>query len=314
MWLSRYHARRNAFSNSSLSKYNPLPRILFFDDFDCGMNGWCELIGNHDHGNLDTVRPIMSDMRPPQISNCSFFDIGTHGSVDGTYALKLATRARKNHMGVAIKRLTSVRKGIVQFEGYFAFKADVTFETGKPKAQNWDGNLDTSIYDFGDFSISNDICEGDTGPRYHCVLRYLNTDHEGNLVQKWMYTTSVEQTTKMQLKGLAGTGNPFDYHTLHPEDWAEVPGGAHAFCFNEVPTKVNWHYLRWQFDTGRRRQGNIVLQINDVVMDLRDLPVPKFEDSYSNLNNLLNFLLDVRTHRDVRNFLYFDSILVSVDW
>jgi hypothetical protein len=30
----------------------------------------------------------MRDMRPPQISSCSFFDIGTHGSVDGTYALR----------------------------------------------------------------------------------------------------------------------------------------------------------------------------------------------------------------------------------
>ena len=29
---------------------------------------------------------------------------------------------------------------------------------------------------------------------------------------------------------------------------------------------------------------------------------------------LLNFSLDVRTHTDVRNFLYADSILISVDW
>ena len=27
-----------------------------------------------------------------------------------------------------------------------------------------------------------------------------------------------------------------------------------------------------------------------------------------------NFLLDVRTHRAVRNFLFVDSVLVSVDW
>ena len=30
-----------------LSKYSPLKNILFADDFDNGINGWCELIGNH---------------------------------------------------------------------------------------------------------------------------------------------------------------------------------------------------------------------------------------------------------------------------
>ena len=51
-----------------LSKYNPLPRILFFDDFDEGINGWCELCGNHDN-NLDNIRPLVGDLRPPQLSN-----------------------------------------------------------------------------------------------------------------------------------------------------------------------------------------------------------------------------------------------------
>ena len=50
-------------SDPRLSKFNPLPRILFHDDFDEGTHGWAELIGNHD-GNLDNVRPIMADLRP----------------------------------------------------------------------------------------------------------------------------------------------------------------------------------------------------------------------------------------------------------
>ena len=33
-------------ADTRLSRYNPLPRILFFDDFDEGVNGWCELIGS----------------------------------------------------------------------------------------------------------------------------------------------------------------------------------------------------------------------------------------------------------------------------
>jgi hypothetical protein len=45
-----------------LSKFKPLPRILFADDFDEGVNGWCELIGNHD-GDLNKVRKVMEDPR-----------------------------------------------------------------------------------------------------------------------------------------------------------------------------------------------------------------------------------------------------------
>jgi hypothetical protein len=65
-----------------LGKFNPLQRILFYDDFDEGLNGWCELIGNHD-GRLDQVRSIIADCRPPQLSSCTFFDIGAADREDG---------------------------------------------------------------------------------------------------------------------------------------------------------------------------------------------------------------------------------------
>ena len=44
-------------ANPRLSNFNPLPRILAFDDFDEGANGWCELCGKH-YGGLDTDQPI----------------------------------------------------------------------------------------------------------------------------------------------------------------------------------------------------------------------------------------------------------------
>ena len=59
---------------------------------------------------------------------------------------------------------------------------------------------------------------------------------------------------------------------------------------------------------------NVELQINDTVLDLRDVPVSVYPDPYWGLNRLLNFALDVRTHTDVRNFLYLDSVLISADW
>jgi hypothetical protein len=289
-----------------LSRFDPLTRILCHDDFDNGINGWCELIGNHD-GNLDNIREVMADLRPPQLSNCTFFDIGTHGSMSGTYALKLATRARAKHMSQAIKRLTFRSPGLVRVEAYFTFKAEQCFQQD---GAHWDGNADPSELNFGDFTFSNDVCEGDDGIRHHCALRYENTDDEGRLKQRWLYKTSVQPSTKMVRSGMVKPN--VDYHVIDPSDWREVPGGKQPLCYNELPTKINWHYLRWDFDTKNR--CNVELEVNGHVMDLRELPVPCYDHRYKALNRLLNLCIDVRTHRPVRNFLYLDSFVLSVDW
>ena len=132
-----------------LSKFNPLPRILAFDEFNTGTHGWCELIGNHDgHGNLDTVDVHMRDFRPPQLSACDFFDIGTHGAMSGNYALKIATRPVTGHTAVAIRRLTMAQRGVIQFETYFTYKGEAA--TAESSLGNsfgdveWDGNLHPS--------------------------------------------------------------------------------------------------------------------------------------------------------------------------
>jgi hypothetical protein len=250
----------------------------------------------------------MNDLRPPQLSNCTFFDIGTHGSLDGTYALKLATRPRRFHTAAAIKRLTYSRPGLVQLETWFTYKTEQVFS---PVAGvQWDGNFAPTEMLFGDFTISNDVCEGERGLRYHCALRYQNTDRQGALSQRWLYKTSIHTTTKMHNLGL--TEQTEDFHVLRAEDWREVPGGYQPLCFNETATKVNWHYLRWRFDTRTRR--NVELQVNHLTLDLSDIPVPMYDHGYRGLDHLLNFVVDVRTHAAVRNFLYLDSVLISVDW
>lgn len=298
-----------------LSKFNPLRRILYFDDFDDGMQGWCELVGNHT-GNLDEIRPIAKDFRPPQLSNCTFFDIGTHGSVDGTYALKLATRPSANHSAVAIKRMTYASRGLVQFEAYLTFKSEFSVQdlggSGGAMDPAWDGNQAPSERLFGEFTLSNDICVGETGPRCHAVVRYRNTDADGNLVQRWMHPTSVEPTTKMDLLGLVEGGDRQDFFSMRPDDWREFPGGRQVLCFNETASKVNWHYVRWLFDTQALR--SVEFQCNDLKLDLRDVPVPAHEEPYRGISNLLNYYVAVRTHVNARNFLYLDSALVSVDW
>ena len=63
----------------SLSRFNPMKRIMFFDDFDNGINGWTELIGNYED-SLDTVLPPYRDHRPPQLSSLSMWDTGSVGA------------------------------------------------------------------------------------------------------------------------------------------------------------------------------------------------------------------------------------------
>jgi hypothetical protein len=137
----------------------------------------------------------------------------------------------------------------------------------------------------------------------------LNTDETGKLVQHWMYKTSVQPSTKMVMSGMVQPN--YDYHVINKNDWKPVPNGHQPLCYNEIPTKINWHYLRWDFDTRLRR--NVELQVNDKIMPLHDIPVPVYEHRYKALSRLMNFCLDVRTHRPVRNFLFIDSVVASFE-
>lgn len=309
-------------SDTQLSKFNPLSRILCHDDFNSGTHGWTELIGNFDgSGDLDTVDDHMRDFRPPQLSSCTFFDTGTHGAMSGTYALKLATRAYTGHTATAIRRLTMSGKGPVQIEAYFTYKAEATLGAGNAEAEdahsptdigeiNWDGNLHPSEGQFGCFTVATDLCS-DQGLRYHTVARYLNTNMDGELTKQWVYPSVPEPTPREHLEGKVKLGYAADFTAPNREDWYAF-GDPQELCFNEVPTKINWHYLRWLINTDTRK--NIELQINDRVYDMSDIPVPPYVDRYDSLENLLNFYFSVRTHTNVRDFLYLDSTLISAGW
>ncbi len=296
-----------------LSKFNPLARIVCFDRFDSTTHGWTELQGNYDGtGDLDTVDDHMRDFRPPQLSSCSFFDVGTHGTLSGNYALKLATRPCTGHTAVGIRRLTMAGKGLVQIETYFAFKpeANVGPQREAAKTVGWDGNRHPSEAEFGAFTVATDICS-DHGVRYHNVARYQNTNLDHEMTQRWMYPVVPEPTPRDHLEGKYALPYDADFTAPDPNDWRYFSEPA-ELCVNEVPTKINWHYLRWQIDTAKR--ANVELQINDRVMDMHDIPVPVYPDRYRTLDNLLNFYFSVRTHADVRNFFFLDSVLISADW
>lgn len=302
-------------SDVRLSKFNPLSRILTLDDFNHGTNGWTELIGNYDgRGNLDTVDDHMRDFRPPQLSSCNFFDTGTHGAMTGTYALKLATRPYPGHTATAIRRLTMSGKGLVQIEAYFTYKAEATLGGGEELDTfgdtSWDGNLHPSEAQFGAFTVATDLCS-DGGLRYHTVARYQNTDASGKLTRQLMYPVVPEPTPREHFEGRIKLDYAADFTAPNPEDWHPLDEPL-ELCFNEVPTKVNWHYLRWVVDTNTRK--NVEIQINDRTTDMSQVSVPAYEESYESLENLLNFYFSVRTLSGVRNFLYLDSVLISADW
>ena len=303
----------NLSTDIRLSRFNPLPRILCFDDFNSGTHGWTELIGNHDEkGDLSKVDDHMRDFRPPQLSSCSFFDIGTHGAMSGTYALKIATRPVTGHTAVAIRRLTMSGRGLVQFETYFSYNAEASSEENQAAEQagssGWDANFHPSETQFGAITVATDICDG---TRYHTVMRYQNTDLDNKLTRQWMYPTVPEPTPREHFEGKLKLSRTADFTAPDPADWKPV-GEPQEMCYNEVPTKVNWHYLRWVVDTSTRK--NVEIQVNDEVIDLSNVPVPLYTEKYGSLSNLLNFYVSVRTHTNVRNFVYLDSVLISTDW
>jgi hypothetical protein len=55
-------------ADPKLSRFDPLDRILFCDDFDQGVQGWSELIGNYEH-TPDSMLSEYRDIRPPMLSN-----------------------------------------------------------------------------------------------------------------------------------------------------------------------------------------------------------------------------------------------------
>jgi len=302
-------------SDPRLSKFEPLSRILALDDFNQGTNGWTELIGNYNgRGDLDTVDDHMRDFRPPQLSNATFFDTGTHGAMTGTYSLKLATRPYPGHTATAIRRLTMSGRGLLQIEAYLSYKAEAKLAGGEEADSfgdvEWDGNLHPSEAQFGAFTVATDLC-GDGGLRYHTVARYQNSDADGHLVRQLMYPVVPEPTPREHFEGKIHLEYAADFTAPNPEDWHSLDEPL-ELCFNEVPGKVNWHYLRWVIDTEKRK--NVEIQINDRVTDMRDVPVPPYAERYDSLENLLNFYFSVRTMSGVRNFLYLDSVLISADW
>ena len=277
------------YADPRLSRFDPLERIYFYDDFDEGIRGWSELIGNYEH-SLDSMLPEYSDMRPPMLSNLSMWDTGTAGSMEGTYALKLASRARTGSLATSIKRQTFRRRGQIQLECYFTFKPEAS-------------ELRLSLDDVRAFGVLFDLQDG-MNPEYRWMphLRYLNAQGD-HMFNRWQMKGATRDFHK-----IGDSGETVSHFHLGPENWEDIDLPSQTLAYNEIATKMNWHYLKINVDLDQRRF--LGFQCNDLVYEgepLKHISIP----AMPNLNCMLNTAFWVETNRDKRAFLYVDSVLLS---
>ena len=276
-------------ADPALSRFDPMRRIVFLDDFDRGLNGWTNLAGNYEH-TLDSMNPSYQQHTQPQLSTLTHWDAGTHGGWDGSYALKVQTRARPGARNVAIKRLTFRKPGPIRLEWYFTFKP----EANELRLSETDVRSVGFCYDL------QDPHEG--GNRVMPHLRFLNAEN-GAHVQKWQYK---DETTPF--KSLGTEGKTVTHDHLAPTGWKDVPGGHQKLCYNEIPTKINWHYARFDFDLAAMRA--IDFQCNDRVYDMSGC-APIVIPGMRNLWCMLNLVFFAETDVAKRALYYIDSVCLS---
>lgn len=281
-------------SDPGLSRFDPLRRIICFDDFDRGYCGWTQLVGNYEH-TLDSMLPSYAQHTQPMLSTLPTWDFGSHGSCDGSYALKVATRPKRGAQNVAIKRLTFRKRGPIRVEFYFTFK---------PEANE----LRLSETDVRSVGFLYDLQSGDRDADAFRVmphLRFLNA-LDGRHEQKWQFK---RRTT--EFKPIGNENKTVSHYHLAPQDWEDVPGAGQKLCYNEIPTKVNWHYARLDFDLAEMKF--LRFQCNDRVFDMASVE-PIRIPGMRNLWCMLNLCFFAETDVDKRAFLFVDSVCLSGDF
>jgi len=280
--------RSSLHAEPRLSRFEPLNRILCYDDFDHGLQGWSQLIGNYE-GTLDSMLPEYQDIRPPMLSNLTMWDTGTAGSMEGNYALKLATRPRAGAISLGIKRQTWRVRSPLQLEIYFCYKP----EASELVLSELDVRAIGVLFDFQDSEM-----------RWMPHLRYLNA-LEGQQMAKWQYKSKREP-----LRQIGGSGKTQSHFHLSPTGWSDVPDGEQLLCYNEIATKMNWHYLKIGVDLANRSFTGF--QCNDRIYHAEGMETMKIP-AMANLWCMLNIAFWVETDIDKRAFFYLDSVLLSAE-
>ncbi len=287
-----YHAMLRA--DPTLSRYDPLPRIITHDRFASGHCGWSQLVGNYED-DLDTMLPGYAQHGSAMLSTLPHWDAGSHGGMDSSYALKIATKPRAGARNVAIKRHTFRKRGPIRLEAYLCFKP----EASELKLSETDVRSVGFLFDLQGGDSDGDVM------RVMPHLRFLNA-LDGVHEQKWQFK---RQTGALQRIGTQDKILSHDH--LNPNDWQDLPGAAQKLCYNEIPTKVNWTYIRFDFDLETMQATGF--QCNDRVFDVAgfdSISIPAMK----NLWCMLNICFFAETDTDKRAFLYLDSLCLSGDF
>jgi len=290
MGLTADNVRQAALrADPRLSRFDPMSRIIYFDDFDRGLQGWTGLIGNYEQ-TLDSMLLPYRDLRPPMLSDATMWDTGSAGALDGTYSMKLATRASEGSLGVAVKRATWRYQGPIQLEAYVTFKPEAT-------------EMALSELDVRAVGVLFDLQDATRRVMPH--LRYLNAEN-GDPVARWQFKKDREP-----LEDIGGSGKTRSHFHLAPTGWLPLPGDPQPLCYNEIATKQNWHYLRVGFDLAS--MSFTQFQCNDRTYDVSQI-APMVMPAMANLWCMLNVVFWVETDLAKRAFLYVDSVLLSGEW
>jgi len=299
-----------------LSKFRPLTTVVTYDDFDHGFNGWLDLTPNFVYEDFEQHPTVVDLSRwgPIMLSSAPMRYASSHGSMEGTYSLRLATRPVANRyedppaagsMSCAIKRLSAFTDATrIQIEAWYTYTPE----------QDRIGLGETDIRAFGFYFDIQD-------PQYRWMpgVRYLNSVN-GELVRRWQYWKVTDGVTdKDWCFGLedgwqrAGIDNLW-YGKRYPDGSADgyqwVPDGHQRLVYNESPDKINWLYLRLLVDVKKREY--IELQSQDTTFDLRGIQ-PTLTEPYAGIDGLINPIFYVETDTDRRVSMYLDSVVYSVD-
>jgi hypothetical protein len=299
-----------------LERFNPLDRVITYDDFDRGFSGWQDLTPNYVNDDYDSFPSAvdLSSWAPIQLSSAPMRFAASHGSMEGTFSLKLTTGPvaaphteppADGSMGVAVKRLSRFGDpSKIQIETWYSYTP----------VQDRIGLGEEDIRAFGFyFDIQ------DSEHRYMPGIRYVNS-LDGRLVKRWQYWKAAEDVTfedwNFGVKdGWCNVGIDNLWYGRRHEDGTTdgfqwVPNGEQDLLYNESPDKLNWLYLRLLVDVQKREY--IELQSMDRVFDLRGIQ-PTLADRYRSIDNLINpiFFVETDTNRSVNLFL--DSVVYSTE-
>lgn len=301
--------------DQGLARYRPLEKVVVYDDFDRGFNGWLDLTPNFVNPGYtqNRSRLDLGSWGPAQLSAAAMRFAASHGSMDGTYSLKLSTRAVagpyeqppvNGSLSTVIKRLSLSDSDAryIQLEAWYSYTPH----------QDREGLGEESIRAFG---MWWDIQDGDY--RWQPGIRYVNAVN-GQLLKRWQYFAASDGVTPTQWTGLESEGwehvgidgmwcgNRYPDGSADAFQW--VPNGGQSLVYNESPDKLNWMYLRLLVDLAAREY--VEFQSVDRVFDLRGCK-PTLARKYAGITQLINPVFFIEAGDDRIVNLYLDSVVYS---